>query len=147
VRPILEGYRVEFSQATAKKPGLDVLVVDDELLIRWSLVETLTAAGHRVAEAADRAATLRTLSGSTEPPDVVLLDYRLPDSDDLSLLAAIRQLAPRTSVILMTAYGTPEVTKGALDLGAYDVLTKPFEVEDVAALVLRAHARRPHTTT
>ena len=146
MRPFLKGCRVEFSQATAKKPRLDVLVVDDERLIRWSLVETLTAAGHQVTEAADRAATLTALTGRAQPPDVVLLDYRLPDSDDLGLLATIRQLAPQTTVILMTAYGTPEVVKGAMDLGAYDVLTKPFEVQDVAALVLQARNRPPITT-
>lgn len=54
------------------------------------------------------------LTAATEPVDVVLLDYRLPDSNDLTLLATIRRLAPGSSVVLMTAYGTPEVTEGAL---------------------------------
>jgi DNA-binding NtrC family response regulator len=131
---------VEIHRDAAEKPQLDVLVVDDELLIRWSLVETLRAAGHRVTEAANRAAALVALT--KEPPDVVLLDYRLPDSDDLGLLASVRQLAPDASVILMTAFGTPELMAGALGLGASDVWTKPFEVQNVDALVLAAHARR-----
>jgi DNA-binding NtrC family response regulator len=123
-----------------KSGFLDVLVVDDELLIRWSLTETLANAGHTVSEAADRASALKALRESPRPPDVVLLDYRLPDSNDLGLLTAIRQIAPKAQVIMMTAFGTPEMTKGALDLGAYRVVNKPFEVDDVAALVLQAHA-------
>ena len=121
---------------------LDVLVIDDELLIRWSLAETLSNDGHSVTEAADRASALKALEERTRPPDVVLLDYRLPDSNDLGLLAAIRERAPQAQVIMMTAFGTPEVTRGALELGAYRVVNKPFEVHDLAALVVQAHAAR-----
>ena len=120
--------------------ALDVLVVDDELLIRWSLNETLSAAGHSVTEAVDRASAIQSLKDRRKPPDVVLLDYRLPDSNDLGLLATIRQLAPHAQVIMMTAFGTPEVIKDAIDLGAYQVVSKPFEVQDLAALILEARA-------
>jgi DNA-binding NtrC family response regulator len=120
--------------------ALRVLVVDDEPLIRWSLAETLSERGHVVTEAGDAAATRDAVSGA-EPPDVVLLDFRLPDSNDLGLLRAIRTGAPRTQVILMTAYGTPDITRGALDLGAFRVVNKPFAVADLAALVVEAHAR------
>ena len=74
---------------------------------------------------------------------MVLLDYRLPDLNDLGLLAMIRQLVPCTQVILMTAFGTPEVTNGALELEAFRVVGKPFDMRDLAALVLQAHASRP----
>ena len=120
-------------------PKLRVLVVDDEPLIRWSLAETLEQSGHAVVEAGDAASAIRSVSAG-EPFDVVLLDYRLPDSNDLSLLQSIRRLAPATAVIMMTAFGTPEVMTGALKLGAYQVIPKPFEVHEVAALVLEAHA-------
>ena len=133
-----------FSAIPTNKPvHLDVLVIDDELLIRWSLAETLSQAGHTVTEAGDRATALKVLRENPRLPDVVLLDYRLPDSNDLGLLTAIRQIAPKAQIIMMTAFGTPEVTKGALDLGAYRVVNKPFEVHDLAALVLQAHAA-PH---
>jgi DNA-binding NtrC family response regulator len=118
---------------------LRVLVVDDEALIRWSLAETLEQAGHTVVEAADAAGAIEAVS-SSGPFDAVLLDYRLPDSNDLNLLAAIRKRAPSAVVIMMTAFGAPEVITGALQLGAYRVISKPFEVHDVAALVLEAHA-------
>jgi DNA-binding NtrC family response regulator len=125
-------------------PGLRILVVDDEALIRWSLTETLSESGHAVEEAADGAAALRALD-EHEPFDVVVLDYRLPDSNDLNLLASIRRLAPQAAVVMMTAYGTPEVTSGALALGAYRVVPKPFEMRDLATLVTQAHLGRPGT--
>jgi DNA-binding NtrC family response regulator len=128
-----------FSAEPLNNPtALRVLVVDDELLIRWSLAETLTARGHVVSQAENAAAARRAIA--LEHPDVVLLDFRLPDSNDLGLLEGIRRDAPDTQVIVMTAYGTPEMAKGALDLGAYRVLSKPFAMQDAAALVSEAHA-------
>jgi two-component system, NtrC family, response regulator PilR len=121
-----------------KSPSLHVLVVDDEPLIRWSLAETLQDAGHTVAEAGSAESALRTLTDGRF--EVVLLDYRLPDSNDLNLLSTIRRLSPQSAVIMMTAFGTPEVTQGALALGAYRIVPKPFEVHDMADLVLQAHA-------
>lgn len=119
-----------------------VLVVDDELLIRWSLHEALAANGWSVTEAGDAQTALKALTDGAELPDVVLLDYRLPDSDDLRLLASVLKLAPEGQVILMTAYGTPEVAEGAIQLGAYRVVAKPFEVDEMAALVRQAHGER-----
>jgi DNA-binding NtrC family response regulator len=120
--------------------SLRVLIVDDEPLIRWSLAETLTDLGYTVTEAADAAGTRLAITDSTQCPDVVLLDYRLPDSNDLGLLRTIRHDAPRTQVILMTAHGTPEMARDALALGAYRVVSKPFAVQELAALVSEAHA-------
>ena len=117
-----------------------MLIVDDESLIRWSLSETLADAGHVVIEARDADAAIRSVREAARPFDIVLLDYRLPDSDDLSLLSAIRRLSPGSTVIMMTAFGSPEVVRGALDLGAYRVVLKPFEVDEMAALVAEAHS-------
>ena len=127
-----------FPQVSKKSRTLRVLVVDDESLIRWSIAETLADAGHTVIEAADGATAVQALTAPAEPVDAVLLDYRLPDSNDLTLLASIRRLSPDSPVILMTAYGTPEVTKGALDLGVYRVMSKPFEMHDLEELLLEA---------
>ena len=123
-----------------KSSPLRILVVDDESLIRWSLSETLTDSGHFVCEAGDAETALRRLTDDAGPFDVVLLDYHLPDSHDLALLSTIRQVAPTTAVIMMTAFGTPEMSDAALRIGAYRVVPKPFEVHDIAALVLEAHA-------
>ena len=130
----------EFSRVEKKSPQLRVLVVDDEPLIRWSLTETLHDCGYQVAEAGDARGARAAICENAREFDVVVLDYRLPDSEDLSLLACIREKAPETRIILMTAFGTPEVVRAALDLGAFRVVSKPFEMHDLADLVAKAGA-------
>ena len=83
--------------------------------------------------------SIQTRAQTSSPPiDAVVLDYRLPDTQNLSLLAQIRRMAPATPVILMTAFGTPELVKDALELGAYDVMDKPFDMNELEAVVARA---------
>ena len=74
------------------------------------------------------------------PFDVVLLDLRLPDASGLVVLSQVRRWSPRTKVILMTAYGTPDVVEDAFDLGAFRVVPKPLDMSDLSDLVLEAHA-------
>jgi DNA-binding NtrC family response regulator len=119
---------------------LHALVVEDELLIRWSVVETLTRAGCVVSEAPDGATALRVLSEAADAIDVVVLDYRLPDSNDLGLLARIRQISPRSAVLMMTAFGTPAVIEQALALGVARVIEKPFEMDDLETLIAQVCA-------
>lgn len=123
--------------------ALRVLLVEDEFLIRWSIAETLSGHGHTVLQA-ETAATARVLMQEAgECVDVVLLDYRLPDSHDLGLLAEVRQRWPRAPVVLMSAFATPEVAAAARRLGAYDVIRKPLEMQALAILLETAgHSRR-----
>jgi two-component system, NtrC family, response regulator AtoC len=132
----------DFSRAEKKSPGLSVLVVDDEPLIRWSLAEALSECGYRVTEGGDAQAARNAIRDTPEGFDVILLDLRLPDSKDLTLLAAIRAAAPRTEVILMTAHGTRDVAAAAIELGAFRVVMKPFELGEMTNLVAVA-GRRP----
>ena len=118
-----------------------VLVVDDEPLMRWSIAETLKAYGHTVLEADSGAGALRALQIASRTVDAVVLDYRLPDTNNLSLLARIRHLAPGIPVILMTAFSTPELVEDALGLGAYDVMDKPFDMREMEHVVTRACER------
>ena len=111
-----------------------VLVVDDEPLIRWSVCETLSELGYDVEQAADAGTALRTVTNAALPFDVVVLDLRLPDMNDLSLLGTLRQLLPGATLILMTAFGTAEIVNDAQALGA-TVLSKPFELEELSRLV------------
>jgi DNA-binding NtrC family response regulator len=128
--------------APKKSPAARVLVVDDEPLIRWSLAELLTEGGYAVTEASDGASALA--QASDERFDAIVLDFRLPDSNDLHLLERIRELQPNVPVVMMTAYGTPEMTSGALELGAYRVVAKPFDVHDMVSLVAEAHESTRH---
>lgn len=111
-----------------------VLVVDDEPLIRWSVCETLSDLGFDVQQAPDAGTALRTVTTTGRPFDVVVLDLRLPDMNDLSLLRALRQLLPGAALVLMTAFGTAEIIKDAQALGA-TVLNKPFELDELRRLV------------
>jgi DNA-binding NtrC family response regulator len=122
------------SQPAAEKFPVHVLVVDDEPLIRWSVAETLSGLGFDVEEAADAASALRIVTNAALQFGVVILDLRLPDMSDLSLLGTLRQLLPRAHLILMTAFGTPELIASARALGA-DVLAKPFELDELNGLV------------
>ena len=127
--------------------GLRVLVVDDERLMRWSIAETLAHAGHTVIEAEDGATAMLALKERVEAIDAVVLDYRLPDSNDLALLAAIRQLSRESAVVLMTAFGTPAVVHGALCMGVHYVLHKPFEMQDLESLLRAACSASARSAT
>jgi DNA-binding NtrC family response regulator len=118
---------------------LTILVVDDEALVRWSLAEVLRRSGHTVIEATSAREALDAVNPSSSV-DAVLLDYRLPDSADLQLLEQIRRRLPRSPVVLMTAFGAPEMVQAALDLGAYRVLTKPFDMYGVERVITEAYS-------
>jgi DNA-binding NtrC family response regulator len=112
-----------------------VLVVDDEPLIRWSLTTRLSEARYRVLEAATAA---EALEQCREGVDLVLLDYRLPDSDGLVVLKKIKEADPDTLVILLTADSTVGVAVEAMKQGAFHYANKPFDVEEIAILVEKA---------
>ena len=122
---------------------LRILVVEDEPLIRWSITETLGDEGHTVMEATDAASAVMALE-KEDDIDVVLLDYRLPDSDDLGLLAKVRRLQPESAVVMMTAHGSAEMTERALALGAHRVVGKPFDMHTLESLVAEASGGRVH---
>jgi DNA-binding NtrC family response regulator len=124
-----------------KSPTGRVIVADDEPLIRWSISETLAREGYHVEEAPDGARLLERLEQQGANGGLVLLDLRLPDYSDLSLLKMVRKRAPLWGVVLMTAHGTPELAEEALALGALQVLNKPFDIHDIVRIVEDALGR------
>ena len=112
-----------------------ILVVDDEALIRWSLTERLKFEGYEVREAETGQAALDTLP---EGVDLVLLDYRLPDTDGVSVLRKIKEFDQDILVILLTAFATVDTAVEAMKLGAYHFANKPFNLDEIAATVERA---------
>jgi len=113
-----------------------LLIVDDERLIRWSLEQTLAKAGYEVASAGTGEAALAAVR--EDPPDLVLLDLKLPDTDGLQVLRQARQLAPHVQVLIMTAYADVGTAVEAMKLGAYDYLPKPIDFESLAVTVRNA---------
>jgi len=112
-----------------------ILVVDDERLIRWGLRQGLQELGYQVDEAADGAEAVQAVQ--REVPDLVLLDYRLPDESGIDVLRRIRKLAPRIPVVMITAHASVSGAVEAMKEGAYDYIGKPFEFEDVEQTVAR----------
>ncbi len=112
----------------------DILVVDDEDLMRWFLRERLEEAGFGVDTASCAQEALATFADG-DGPSFVLLDYRLPDLDGLTLMRRIRACSPASRVALMTAFGTPDVRAEALGLGACCIFEKPFDVADVVRAI------------
>jgi DNA-binding NtrC family response regulator len=123
---------------------LRILLVEDDPDVRAALQEALEAAGHRVDAITDGSVALERLGGQVF--DLVVLDLRLPKVDGLTVFRRAREIAPRTDVILMTSFGAVSDAVAALKEGAYDYLTKPFEVEELVARVRAIAERRALTT-
>ncbi|MBY0273727.1 nitrogen regulation protein NR(I) [Candidatus Binatia bacterium] len=112
-----------------------ILVADDERSIRWVLSEALTADGHQVSEAATGTDALAILNrGAT---DVAFLDIRMPDMNGLDVVSKAREAGCQTTLIVMTAQTTMANAVEAMKRGAYDYLTKPFDLDVVRMLVTR----------
>src|SRR5215831_13524802 len=112
-----------------------ILVVDDEPLIRYALNDRLVADGYRVVEAGTAA---DAIAKSAEGVDLVLLDYKLPDGDGLSVLKRIRERDPDALVILLTAHQSVELAVEAMKQGAYHYAQKPFNIDEISNLVAKA---------
>lgn len=107
-----------------------ILIVDDEMSIRRLLRNTLERAGHQVIEAADGATALA--KAAAESPNAVLLDLGLPDRDGLELVPLIKKTSDAV-ILVVSARDATDQKVAALDLGAEDYVTKPFDGEELLA--------------
>ncbi len=116
-----------------KPPSL--LIIDDEPLIRLSMLDALKAVGYEVRSAATGQEGIGLLN--KEVFEIVITDLRLPGAGGLDLLQVCKQRSPRTEVIVITAHGSVETAVAAMRLGAYDYITKPFSMEELLLIVER----------
>ncbi len=116
-------------------PNATILVVDDEQLIRWSLVSRLRDEGYRMLEAGTGA---EAVARHREGVDLVLLDYALPDSNGLDLLKQFKEADPDTLVIMLTAHGGVETAVEAMKQGAFHYASKPFDLDEIVMVVEKA---------
>ncbi|MGZ4777847.1 MAG: sigma-54-dependent transcriptional regulator [Thermoanaerobaculia bacterium] len=117
-----------------------LLLVEDEKLLRWSLRTRLQNAGHSVEEAATLAEAEHHLR--LKRPDLVLLDVNLPDGNGLDFLEHQQEKLWESGVIIFTADGRIEDAVRAMKLGAIDFLSKPIDYEELLRLIEKATARR-----
>lgn len=119
---------------------LHLLVVEDEPDLRSVLTDALREGGHRVVAASDGAEALGQARSCVF--DVVLCDVHLPRVDGLTLFRSLRRESAGTEVILMTAYAEVAQAVAALKEGAYDYLTKPFDLDELMARIARLASER-----
>ncbi|MBU1087900.1 MAG: sigma-54 dependent transcriptional regulator [Candidatus Omnitrophica bacterium] len=106
-----------------------ILVVDDEQGMRQFLNKLLMDNGYKVSTAENGNAALGLIA--KQVPDLALIDFKMPGMDGLQVLSKIKAMFPQVTVIMMTAYGTMENAIRAIRLGAYDYISKPFEIDAI----------------
>src|SRR5262249_38960189 len=116
------------------------LVVDDDPGTSGLLREVFVQEGFQVENASSGAEALALASATSF--DIVLCDVQMPDLDGIEVLRRLRRVAPDSTVILVTAYGTIEAAIRALHEGAFDYVRKPFKLDEVRLCVGRAMERR-----
>jgi CheY-like chemotaxis protein len=112
-----------------------IVVIDDDPDTRVTLFDLLTPEGYRVITFEDPRYALRRLHEAR--PDLILLDYHMPPTDGLELAAQLSLAAPRVPIVMLTAYGSPELYLEASEHGVADMVLKPFSPAELVRAVER----------
>lgn len=124
-----------------------VLIVDDERIIREILTRSVTREGYAVDQATDGRDALDKLA--TSPFDIVITDIKMPGMDGIELLKKVKAQYPKTSVIIITAYGGSLTPTDTLKAGADMYITKPFksfEIAEALRTVIKKRSQKQQTT-
>src|SRR5262245_2291664 len=115
---------------------LKILIVDDEEAARYGIRRVLESRTARILEAASAQAARNMIQ--EHQPELMLVDINMPEEDGISLVKSLADLPLRPLAIMITAYSTARVAVDAMKAGAYDYLTKPFEIDELRLVVNRA---------
>jgi len=122
-----------------------ILVVEDEDIMRESLVDWFSSEDHKVDAVDDGEKALKDFN--LDQYDVMIVDLKLPGQDGLSVLSEVRVKNPKTKVIIITAYPSVDTATEAMRRGAVDYLAKPFELERLGASITKARGIEVGTAT
>src|SRR5919109_3860409 len=121
-----------------------ILIVDDERSMRDVLSIMLKRAGYAVTEAVDGEDAIAQIN--KEIFDLVITDLKMPKVGGLEVLKAVKEASPETVVLLITAFASTESAVEAMKRGAYDYLTKPFQIDEVQLIIRNALEKRRLST-
>ena len=113
-----------------------ILVVDDEHLIRWSMEQNLKKQGYEVITAGTGEDALQLVR--EQQPELVLLDIQLPGISGIEVLEKIKEFDEDIIVVMLTAHGGLETAVNAMRLGAYDYVSKPFNLDELSIIIKKA---------
>ncbi len=122
-----------------QKGDFSILVIDDDEIARDVVVSLLSQEGFSVHSARDGLEGIRTLK--TREFHLVITDLRMPGADGIEVLKTALRLNPKTAVVILTAYGTLDNALEAIQIGAYDYITKPFKLQEIIIVVENAFKR------
>ncbi len=121
-----------------------ILVADDDASIRSLLKQLLSDEGYSVVEATTGTEVVEKVKDTN--PDLVIMDVRMPELDGIEALSKLKVSSPKTSVLIMTAFGSSNNAIRAMELGAFDYITKPFELDKISHTVRRVIEYRDLTS-
>ena len=118
----------------------DILLVDDEVVFTTNMSRLLTSRGYQVTAVKDGAEAIAALK--QKPFDVMVLDLKMPIMDGITTLQQMKALNLLTEVLILTGHGSMDTAFQAIEMGAYDYVTKPCEIAELVSKIEAAHARK-----
>jgi DNA-binding NtrC family response regulator len=118
----------------------DILLVDDEVVFSTNMSKLLTTRGYQVTTVKNGEEAIAALK--KQPFDVMVLDLKMPVMDGITTLQQMKTLGLLTEVLILTGHGSMDTAFQAIEMGAYDYVTKPCEVTELVSKIEAAHARK-----
>ena len=118
----------------------DILLVDDEVVFAANMSKLLTNRGYQVTTVKNGEEAIAALK--QKPFDVMVLDLKMPVMDGITTLQQMKALNQLTEVLILTGHGSMDTAFQAIEMGAYDYVTKPCEVTELVSKIEAAHARK-----